>query len=101
MPLFAIVAIDRPGRLERRRATREKHLAHLKGIGGRIRVAGPFTAEDGTPCGSMLVIEAGSLDEAEAIAAADPYRDAGVFESVTVRPWKHIVGTGLEAASLS
>ena len=101
MPLFVIVAIDRPGRLERRRATREKHLAHLDSIGESIRSAGPFSTEDGTPCGSMLVIEAGSLDEAEAMAAADPYAGAGVFESVTVRPWKHVVGTGLEPASLT
>ena len=100
MALFVIVAIDRPGRLERRRTTREEHLAHLAGLSDRIRIAGPFSTEDGTPCGSMLVVEADSLGDAEAMAAADPYAHAGVFESVTVRPWKHIVGTGLKSASL-
>ncbi|MDA0654344.1 MAG: YciI family protein [Proteobacteria bacterium] len=100
MPLFAIVAIDRPGRLDRRRATRDKHLAHLKTLGDRLRIAGPFTAEDGTPCGSMLVIEADDLDAAEALAAADPYFAAGVFESVTVRPWKNVVGSGIAALQL-
>lgn len=97
--LFCIVAIDRPGRLERRRANREAHLAHLATLGPRLRTAGPFTAEDGTPCGSMLVIEAGALEEAEAFAAADPYARAGVFEQVTVRPWKLVAGSGLEDAS--
>ena len=98
--LFCIVAIDRPGRLDRRRANRQAHLAHLATLGAKLRTAGPFTAEDGTPCGSMLVIEAGRLEDVEAFAASDPYAKAGVFESVTVRPWKVIVGSGLEAASL-
>jgi uncharacterized protein YciI len=99
MALFVIVAVDRPGRLDRRRATREAHLAHLAKFGDSIRAAGPFTDEVGTPCGSMLVVEAGSLADAESMAADDPYALAGVFESVAVRPWYHVLGTGLEPAN--
>ena len=98
--LFAIITIDRPGRLELRIATRKAHLAFLGRRRSKVRTAGPFTAEDGTPCGSLLVIEAKDLAAAEAFAAADPYFKAGVFESVTVRPWKLVAGTGLPAQSL-
>jgi len=100
MPLYVIIAIDRPGRLDVRKMTRPKHLEHLETLGHCIVTAGPFTSEDGTPCGSMLVIEANNLEEVESMAANDPYTIAGLFESVTVRPWKHIVGSGLKAMSL-
>lgn len=93
--LFAIVAIDRPGRLERRKKARPKHLAYLSKKNKKVRAAGAFTAEDGTPSGSLLIIECKDLKEAEAMIARDPYTKAGLFESVTVRPWKHTVGSGL------
>ena len=100
MPLFVIVAIDRPGRLDRRKATRGEHLQHLANHAEHIRTAGPFTDENGVPCGSMLVVETDDLADAQAMAANDPYLREGVFESVTVRPWKLTVGTGIEAKSL-
>ncbi len=93
--LFAVVAIDRPGRTPIRLKTRPKHLAFLAKNKKTVRAAGPFTAEDGTPVGSLLIIEAKTLAAAEKMMAADPYSKAGVFESVTVRPWKYTVGTGL------
>ncbi len=95
--LFCIVAIDRPGRLERRKATRAAHLDYLAKNADRLRLAGPFLSEDGTPTGSMLIVEAKDLAEAEAMVAADPYTKAGLFESVTVRAWNHVVGAGLSA----
>lgn len=96
--LFCIVAIDRPGRLDRRKATRPAHLDYLAQHKDRVRAAGPFLAKDGTPTGSMLVVEAKDLAEAEAMVAADPYTKAGLFESVSVRAWKYTVGTGLPLA---
>ena len=46
----------------------------------------------------MLIVEASDLAEAEAMVAGDPYTKVGLFESVTVRAWNHVVGTGLSAA---
>jgi uncharacterized protein len=44
--------------------------------------------EDGkTMCGSLVVIEAASLDAAQAIAAGDPFAEAGLFAQVEIRPW--------------
>ena len=57
--LFSIVAIDRPGRLERRKATRPAHLAFLADSADRVRAAGAFLAEDGTPTGSVSVSDGG------------------------------------------
>ena len=96
--LFCIVAVDRPGRLDRRKATRPAHLEFLAASAERVRAAGPFLSEDGTPTGSMLIVEAADLAAAEAMVAADPYTKAGLFESVTVRAWNLVIGTGLPAA---
>ena len=101
MALFVVVAIDRPGRLERRLSTREKHLSYLVELGESIKSAGPFTTEDGVPCGSMLIIEAETIEEVENTLSKDPYVASGLFESVTIRPWKHIVGSGIHYKKLS
>lgn len=91
--LFAVICTDRPGALETRKATRREHLEHLKSLGDRLKLAGPFLSEDGaSPCGSLLVIEGASLADVKAIADADPYTKAGVFQSVDIRPWSIVLG---------
>ena len=52
-----------------------------------IHSTGPFTEEDGTMNGSLVVVEAASLQAARAIADGDPFAKAGVFAAVEVRPW--------------
>ena len=92
MGLYAIICTDDPHHgLERRKAARAQHLAWLDGLGDALVMAGPFTDETGTPTGSLIVIAAGSLKDAEAIAAQDPYGHNGVFEKVEVRPWKWLL----------
>jgi uncharacterized protein YciI len=39
----------------------------------------------------MLMVEAETIEDAKAIAAADPYALAGLFENVTVRPWNWVI----------
>ncbi len=91
--LFAVICTDKPGALETRKATRREHLEHLKALGDKLKLAGPFLTEgDATPCGSLLVIEGASAAEVKAIADADPYAKAGVFQSVDVRPWNLVLG---------
>ncbi|MEZ5925461.1 MAG: YciI family protein [Hyphomicrobiaceae bacterium] len=91
--LYAVICTDKPGALETRKATRREHLEHLKGLGGRLKLAGPFLTEDGSePRGSLLVIEGESLAEVRKIADADPYAKAGVFQSVDIRPWTVVLG---------
>ena len=92
--LYAFICTDKPGEgLALRQQNREDHLAWLATLGDQMKSAGPFMNEEGTePRGSLVIIEADSLDAARAVAAADPYAKAGVFESVDIRPWKWLFG---------
>lgn len=91
--LYVAMCHDKPGALDIRVATRDAHLVWLKGLGARVRIAGPFLDDDGTTmCGSVVVIEADTLDEAKATFAADPYAIAGLFAEVEIRPWRWVVG---------
>lgn len=85
--LFAILCDDKPDSLQLRLDTRADHLAFLHGLGDGLKFAGPFLGPDDKPCGSLVVIEAGSLEAAKATAAKDPYALAGLFAKVDVRPW--------------
>ncbi|ODR95784.1 hypothetical protein AUC70_02610 [Methyloceanibacter stevinii] len=90
---FAFICTDKPDGLPIRKAHRPEHLAYLQGLGDALKFAGPFTAEDGeTMTGSLVVIEAPSLADAQAIADKDPFAKAGLFASVDIRPWKWSLG---------
>ena len=86
--LYALICTDKPNSLALRKAKRPEHVAYLKGLGGMLKLAGPFTEADGeTMNGSLVVIEVASLQAAKEIAAGDPYAKAGLFASVEIRPW--------------
>ena len=96
--LYAIMGQDVENSLERRLSVRPKHLERVQQLidEGRVRIAGPHPAiDDEDPgeagfTGSLIVAEFDSLAEAEAWAGADPYVEAGVYASVTVKPFKKI-----------
>ena len=86
--LYALICTDKPNSLAIRRAKRPQHVEYLKSLGGTLKLAGPFTEANGeTMNGSLVVIEAASLQAAKEIAAGDPYAKAGLFASVEIRPW--------------
>lgn len=86
--LYALICTDKPGSLAARKANRPKHLAYLKSLGETLVLAGPFTETDGqTMNGSLIVVEAASIDAARKIAANDPFARLGIFASVDIRPW--------------
>jgi uncharacterized protein YciI len=92
---FAVVAVDRPGTRQLRLDTRPAHREYLHGqhAGIKVRLAGPMLAPDGeTMVGTLLVLEATDLATAEAFVANDPYRQAGLFADVAVRPWNWVTG---------
>lgn len=94
--LFTAYCVDKQDHLPVRMETRSAHLDFLKAKGTELKVAGPTTAADGeTPNGSLLIFEANTLIDAKNWVAMDPYADAGLFESVDVKPWKHAIGAGL------
>ena len=52
--------------------------------------AGPTLGDDNAPNGSVLVMEFDDRSQAQAFADNDPYAKAGVFESVSIKPWKKV-----------
>ncbi len=97
--LYAIVGDDAPDSLEKRLTARPAHLARLDALqqDGRLALAGPFPAIDSPDpgpagfSGSLIVAEFESLEAARTWAEADPYLSAGVFEWVTVKPFRIVL----------
>ena len=87
--IYALICTDKPDSLAIRKANRPEHLAYLESLGDTLVLAGPFTEPDGeTMNGSLVVIEASSLEAARKIAAGDPFAKAGLFAHVDIRPWR-------------
>jgi uncharacterized protein YciI len=87
---FVIFATDRSGQEEARASERPRHHQYLRdpGLPVRVRVAGPTLAADSeTMNGSLLIVEAEDLAAVEAFVADDPYSQAGLFETVVIRPF--------------
>ena len=97
--LYAILGEDRAGSLEQRLAARPAHLERLQALQGegRLILAGPCPAIDSPDpgpagfSGSLIVAEFASLAAAQAWADADPYVAAGVYEKVSVKPFKKVL----------
>lgn len=97
--LYTIVGQDAPDSLNKRRDTRAEHLARLQTLQneGRLLLAGPFPAIDSNDpgpagfTGSLIVAEFDSLSSAQSWADNDPYLAAGVYDSVSVKPFKKVL----------
>ena len=55
-------------------------------------MAGPFLDEADQMCGSLIILQVNDLQAAKDWAAADPYALAGLFENVTIKAWKKVIG---------
>jgi uncharacterized protein YciI len=94
--LFVATCIDKPRSVDKRKENRPAHLAYLNGLGGRVKIGGALLGPDHqTPAGSMIIFEGESEDDILALLAKDPYALAGLFESVSVKPWRQAVGQTL------
>lgn len=95
---YAIIGDDAKDSLDKRASARAAHIARLQFLldRGRVLIAGPHPAidsEDPGPAGftgSLIVAEFDSLEEAETWAKEDPYVAAGVYQHVTVKPFKKV-----------
>jgi uncharacterized protein YciI len=98
---YAIIGQDVDDSLEKRMSVRADHIKRLQDLQdeGRMLLAGPnpmIDSEDPGPAGfsgSIIVAEFDSLEAAQAWADADPYLAAGVYEKVTVKPFKKVFPT--------
>ena len=96
---YSIVSQDVEDSLTKRTAARPEHLARLLELkdAGRLLVAGPQPAIDNLEpgdagfTGSLIIAEFDSLVDAQQWAEADPYISAGVYASVSVKPFKKVL----------
>lgn len=75
--------------LDARARVRPDHLAYMKSLheSGTVILAGPV----GDGSGAMVVLQAGSEDEAAQVVKDDPYTAAGVGVDHVLRPWNVVV----------
>ncbi|MBF0307073.1 MAG: YciI family protein [Alphaproteobacteria bacterium] len=92
MPLFVVTCVDKPGHAPVRAANRDAHLDFVRAAGRAVVVAGPTLTDDLAGMnGSVLVLDFPDRAAVEAHLARDPYSLAGLFESVTIRPFKLVI----------
>ncbi|WP_340159248.1 YciI family protein [uncultured Hoeflea sp.] len=90
--LYALMCKDKPGSLDLRMSNRPAHVEYLKSLeaSGVLKMAGPLLDDEEKPMGSLLVLSAGDIKEAEAIAAGDPYAMADLFASTEIRAFNWV-----------
>lgn len=89
--LFMFHCVDKAGAADVRAANRTEHLAYLEANAANIFAAGPLLSDDQSGMvGSLLIVECADAAAAEAFADSDPYAKAGLFDSVTIRPWRRV-----------
>ena len=97
--LYAIISEDIENSLTLRLEARPAHVQRLNDLKdqGRLVLAGPHPAIDSDDpgnvgfTGSLVVAEFSNLIEAQNWADADPYFTAGVYQKVTVKPFKKVL----------
>ena len=89
--LYALICEDKPDSEALRKSVRSQHLEYIQSFD--VRFAGPMLADDeATMIGSIIVLDATDRAAADAFAAGDPYGQAGLFDMVTIRPFKQVIG---------
>lgn len=68
------------------RPVHRQYLATLK-QNGQLAASGPFTDDSG----ALIVYEAATAEEAEAILKGDPFHQNGIFVSWNLRPWNPVI----------
>ncbi len=97
--LYAIIGVDAENSREKRPAARPAHMARVQQLKeeGRLVIAGPHPAIDSPDpgpagfTGSLIIAEFADLEAAQHWADADPYHVAGVFRSITVKPFIQVL----------
>ncbi|WP_316014386.1 YciI family protein [Roseobacter sp. HKCCA0434] len=88
---YALIAHDKPGEIETRKANRDAHLAYIAET-GVVAQAGPLLGDTGEMAGSLVILDVADMEAARQWAVADPYAQAGLFASVDIHPWNRVIG---------
>lgn len=83
--LYTVVCRDKAGSKPIRIENLPQHLAHIKTVADRIKIAAPLRDEaEEEFTGSLLVVVASDLQDARALIEADPYFAAGIWSDITI-----------------
>jgi len=89
---YAVVCTIDQTKLDLFARLRAEHYAFLIAQQHRILLGGPArTSEGGPPQVMIIIVEAPTLNDAEAFIAAEPYNRNGGFSEVSVRPWSQVL----------
>lgn len=85
---FVIIGKDGVDSARLRPIHRSAHLERLQAWAhqGKVILAGPLTDQ----FGSLIVVEAESLEEVQAFVNDDPYMRHGIFQEVTIHPFLQV-----------
>jgi uncharacterized protein YciI len=74
---------------DRIESVRPLHRQYLRSLlaKGQIAITGPYL--DGY--GALIIYEANSPEEAEALLKGDPFHDSGIFVQWQMRPWNPVM----------
>jgi uncharacterized protein len=85
---YVIHCLDHDGAVNKRLEHYEAHKAYLGDAAMKTVISGPLMADDETTMiGSCFVVEAANLAEVEAFNRADPFAKAGLWKTVSIRPF--------------
>jgi uncharacterized protein YciI len=93
MPLFAIIAFDAPDSKVKRADYVKPHVEALVAMKnqGRLFAAGPLREslnDSAEKIGSLLIIDFNSQTDAEEWFQNEPFFKAGVYKTVTIKPYE-------------
>ena len=88
--LVALIARDKVGHIEVRKANRADHIDYLNS-GTAVSQAGPLLSDEGEMIGSLIILDVNVLEDARAWSENDPYVKAGLFESVEFIIWNKVI----------
>jgi uncharacterized protein YciI len=84
---YAVIAQDKPDAADQRQGLRERHYAYLHSLGEKLVFAGALFDGGDRMDGSLMVLNADTLDDAEALLARDPFVIEGLYVSTQVKRW--------------
>ena len=85
---YVIHCLDHPGAVQKRLDHYKAHKAYLGAAVMKTVMSGPLMADDEvTMIGSCFVVEADALAEVQAFNANDPFNKAGLWQTISIRPF--------------
>jgi len=103
--LFSVWATDRPGMLHVRNQVREEHRRRLRDPAPhdvKVVLGGPTLCDElETMNGSLLIVEAESIEAVRAFINDDPYSLSQLYAAVEIRRWSQGLGPDLKSADVT